>query len=58
VGLVVVELTTTVVPADNRGAAVFATSIGILAVIHQLARERPRGRFPSATAGGTIDLQG
>jgi O-Antigen ligase len=41
VGLVVVELTTTVVPADSRGTAIFATSIGILAVIHQLARERP-----------------
>jgi O-antigen ligase len=37
VGLVIVELTTTVVPADTRGTAMFATSIGILAVIHQLA---------------------
>jgi O-Antigen ligase len=58
VGLVVVELTTTVVPADPRGTAVFATSVGILAVIHQLARERPSERSRSATAGETIDLQG
>lgn len=41
VGLVVVELTTTIVPPDSRGTAIFATSVGILAVIHQLARERP-----------------
>ncbi|HET6870949.1 MAG TPA: O-antigen ligase family protein [Solirubrobacteraceae bacterium] len=40
VGLVIVELTTTVIPADSRGTALFATSVGILAVIHQLARER------------------
>lgn len=45
VGLMVVELTTTVVPADTRGTAVFATSIGILAVIHQLAKERPPEPF-------------
>jgi O-antigen ligase len=48
VGLVIVELTTTVVPADGRGTAIFATSIGILAVIHQLARERfPAFSLPS-----------
>jgi O-Antigen ligase len=40
-GLVIVELTTTVIPPDPRGTAVFATAIGILAVIQQLARERP-----------------
>lgn len=40
VGLVIVELTTTVIPADSRGTAVFATAIGILAVTHRLARER------------------
>ena len=47
VGLAIVELTTTVIPPDPRGTAVFATAIGILAVIHQLARERPPGS-PSA----------
>ncbi len=50
VGLVVVEFTTTVVPADPRGTAVFGTAIGILAVIGRLAREQrpessPKGGF-------------
>lgn len=43
VGLVIVELTTTVVPADPRGTAVFGTAIGILAVIGRLAREQRPG---------------
>ena len=58
VGLAVVELTTTVVSNDPRGTAVFATAIGILAVIHQLARERPSEFSPSATADGIVDSQG
>ncbi|MBV9607203.1 MAG: O-antigen ligase family protein [Solirubrobacterales bacterium] len=58
VGLVVVELTTTIVPNDPRGTAVFATSIGILAVIHQLARKRPSDLSPPAPADGTVHLQG
>jgi hypothetical protein len=29
-----------VIPADSRGTALFATSVGIVAVIHNLARER------------------
>ncbi len=53
VGLVIVELTTTVVPADPRGTAIFATSIGILAVIHKLARERhPAFSSPSNSKMG------
>lgn len=58
VGLVVVELTTTVVPADARGTAVFGTSIGILAVIHRLARESPSEPSPSAATGVTLHFQG
>ena len=58
VGLVVVELTTTVVPPDPRGTAVFATSIGILAVIHRLTRERPSELSPSGTAGGMVHSPG
>jgi hypothetical protein len=58
VGLVVVELTTTIVPADPRGTAVFATSIGILAVIHQLTSGRSSELPPSAAAGETIHLHG
>lgn len=58
VGLVVVELTTTIVSNDPRGTAVFATAVGILAVIHRLTREQPSDLSPSDLAGGTIDLQG
>jgi O-antigen ligase len=58
VGLAVVELTTTIVPADVRGTAVFATAIGILAVIHQLAHERPPDLSPPPLASGAVDLQG
>lgn len=55
-GLVIVELTTTVIPADSRGTALFATSIGILAVIHQFASPRPS--VPSAGFGGFGKVQG
>jgi O-antigen ligase len=40
-GLVIVELTTTVIPADPRGTSLFATAIGILAVIHRFAFRGP-----------------
>jgi O-Antigen ligase len=51
-GLAIVELTTTVVPADTRGTALFATSIGILAVIHPLAVQRSSESLRSAGFGG------
>jgi hypothetical protein len=54
VGLVIVELTTTIIPADPRGTAVFATSIGILAVIDRLARERARESAPDLARIGQV----
>lgn len=47
--LVIVELTTTVIPADPRGTALFATAIGILAVIHQLTGVRSPASLPAAS---------
>jgi O-antigen ligase len=58
VGLVIVELTTTVIPADPRGTALFATSMGILAVIHRFARERAAGPARPAAIGGIGEGQG
>lgn len=58
VGMAVVELTTTVVPPDPRGTAVFATAIGILAVIHRLAHEQSRGPALSAELRGSAGIQG
>jgi hypothetical protein len=56
--MAVVELTTTVVPPDPRGTAVFATAIGILAVIHRLAHEQSRGPALSAELRGSAGIQG
>jgi hypothetical protein len=43
VGMMIVELTTTVIGADIRGTALVATSIGILAVIHHFSlQESPQ----------------
>lgn len=47
IGLAIVELTTTVIPTDSRGTALFGTSIGILAVIHHLAQARYSALPPS-----------
>jgi O-Antigen ligase len=57
VALVIVELTTTVVPADIRGTALFGIVIGILAVIGQLAREGRSGSSPARGTGGLGQLQ-
>lgn len=51
VALAIVELTTTIVPADPRGTAVFATAVGILAVIYQLNREQT----PAPSLSGAFD---
>ena len=58
VGLMIVELTTTVVPADTRGTALFATSIGILAVIHQFARQPSPGPSPNVRLRVIRQIQG
>jgi O-antigen ligase len=50
-GMMVVELTTTVLGADIRGTSLVATSIGILAVIHHLSLQES----PQPVARGEID---
>lgn len=58
IGLVIVELTTTVVPADPRGAALFGTAVGILAVIGHLARHAQTESSPFGGVGETGQVQG
>jgi O-antigen ligase len=55
--LVIVELTTTVIPADPRGTAVFATAIGVLAVIDQLTRERAQAPSFFGVFAGFDEIQ-
>jgi O-antigen ligase len=57
-GLAIVELTTTVIPPDPRGTAVFATSIGILAVIHRFADQPSAGPGPAASIAGSRGIRG
>jgi hypothetical protein len=57
-GLAIVELTTTVIPPDPRGTAVFSTGIGILAVIHEFARKTPSGSPFSGAFNGIGQIRG
>src|SRR5207248_92746 len=57
-GLVIVELTTTVVPADVRGTALFASAIGILGAIHQLSIAPRAESFPTDQFHGIRGVRG
>jgi O-antigen ligase len=53
-GMMIVELTTTVVGADIRGTSLVATSIGILAVIHRFSRRNPSERVQGGEIPGPV----